>query len=134
MNIIPSSTGAAKAVTLCIPDLKGKLTGWPSASPPRCLRRGPDLQDEETTTLAEIHAAMKAAASGPMKGVLAYTDEEVVSSDFIGDRHSSIFDAKAGIELNKNVLQGRVLVRQRGRLFGPLHRHDPADGEEDGVK
>ncbi|MCX5692004.1 MAG: type I glyceraldehyde-3-phosphate dehydrogenase [Planctomycetota bacterium] len=101
-NIIPASTGAAKAVTLCIPALKGKITGMAFRVPTAdvsCVdltfRTGKD------TTLAEINAAMKAAAEGSMKGVLGYTEEEVVSSDFIGDTRSSIFDAKAGIELNK---------------------------------
>ncbi len=103
MNIIPSSTGAAKAVTLCIPDLKGKLTGM-SFRVPTADVSAVDLtfKTRKATSLAEISAAMKAAADGPMKGVLGYTDEEVVSSDFIGDRRSSIYDAKAGIELNKN--------------------------------
>ena len=101
-NIIPASTGAAKAVTLCIPSLKGKLTGMSFRVPTAdvsCV----DLTFRTTkeTSLAEINAAMKAAAEGPMKGVLGYTEEEVVSSDFIGDKRSSIFDAKAGIELNK---------------------------------
>jgi glyceraldehyde 3-phosphate dehydrogenase len=59
------------------------------------------FRTSKDTSLADIHAAMKAASSGPMKGVLGYTEEEVVSSDFIGDHHSSIYDAKAGIELNK---------------------------------
>lgn len=101
-NIIPASTGAAKAVTLCIPALKGKLTGMSFRVPTAdvsCV----DLtfRTSKETSYADICAAMKAAAAGPMANVLAYTDEEVVSSDFIGDRHSSIFDAKAGIELNK---------------------------------
>jgi glyceraldehyde 3-phosphate dehydrogenase len=101
-NIIPASTGAAKAVTLCIPELKGKLTGMSFRVPTAdvsCV----DLtfRTAKDTSLADINAAMKAAANGPMKGVLAYTEDEVVSSDFIGDRHSSIFDAGAGIELNK---------------------------------
>jgi glyceraldehyde 3-phosphate dehydrogenase len=100
-NIIPSSTGAAKAVGLCIPALKGKLTGMALRVPVvdvSCV----DLtfRTEKQTNLGEINAAMKAAADGPMKGVLAYTEQAVVSSDFIGDTHSSIFDASAGIELN----------------------------------
>jgi glyceraldehyde 3-phosphate dehydrogenase len=101
-NIIPASTGAAKAVTLCIPALKGKLTGMAFRVPTADVS-AVDLtfKTGRDTSLAEINAAMKSAAEGPMKGVLAYTEEEVVSSDFIGDRHSSIFDAKAGIELNK---------------------------------
>jgi len=102
MNIIPSSTGAAKAVTLCIPSLKGKLTGMAFRVPTADVS-AVDLtfKTSKDTSYSEICAAMKAAAEGPMKGILGYTDEEVVSSDFIGDRHSSIFDAKAGIELNK---------------------------------
>ncbi len=101
-NIIPASTGAAKAVTLCIPALKGKLTGMSFRVPTAdvsCV----DLtfRTAKDTSLAEINAAMKTASEGAMKGVLGYTEEEVVSSDFIGDRRSSIFDAKAGIELNK---------------------------------
>jgi glyceraldehyde 3-phosphate dehydrogenase len=103
MNIIPASTGAAKAVTLCIPELKGRLTGMAFRVPTADVS-AVDLtfKTKQATALAEIHAAMKAAAGGPMKNVLAYTEEEVVSSDFVGDRHSSIYDAKAGIELNKN--------------------------------
>jgi glyceraldehyde 3-phosphate dehydrogenase len=101
-NIIPASTGAAKAVTLCIPELKGKLTGMSFRVPTAdvsCV----DLTFRTTkdTSLKDINAAMKAASEGSMKGVLGYTEEEVVSSDFIGDHRSSIFDAKAGIELNK---------------------------------
>ena len=100
-NIIPASTGAAKAVGLCIPELKGKLTGMAFRVPVvdvSCV----DLtfRTEKSTSLADINAAMKAAAEGPMQGVLAYTEEAVVSSDFIGDPHSSIYDAGAAIELS----------------------------------
>ncbi len=100
-NIIPASTGAAKAVTLCIPALKGKLTGM-SFRVPTADVSVVDLtfRTSKPTSLDAINNAMKAAANGSMKGVLAYTEEEVVSSDFISDRHSSIFDAKAGIQLN----------------------------------
>ena len=103
MNIIPASTGAAKAVGLCLPATKGKLTGMSFRVPTAdvsCV----DLtfRTEKATTLKDINAAMKAAAEGPMKGVLGYTEEEVVSSDFISDPHSSIYDANAGIELNSN--------------------------------
>ena len=101
MNIIPASTGAAKAVALCIPALKGKLTGMAFRVPTAdvsCV----DLtfKTETKTSLAEINAAMKAASEGAMQGVLGYTEEPVVSSDFVGDAHSSIYDATAGIELN----------------------------------
>ncbi len=101
MNIIPAATGAAKAVTLCIPALKGRLTGM-SFRVPTADVSAVDLtfRTSKSTTLAAINAAMKAAAEGSMKGVLGYTEEEVVSSDFIGDTHSSIFDAGAGIGLN----------------------------------
>ena len=101
-NIIPASTGAAKAVTLCIPELKGKLTGMAFRVPTADVSVV-DLtfRTNKETSLAKINAAMKAAAEGPLRGILAYTDEEVVSSDFIGDRHSSIYDAAACIELNK---------------------------------
>jgi glyceraldehyde 3-phosphate dehydrogenase len=100
-NIIPSSTGAAQAVALCIPALKGRLTGMAFRVPVvdvSCV----DLtfRTEKPTSLEQINAAMKEAAAGPMNGVLAYTEAQVVSSDFIGDPHSSIFDASAGIQLN----------------------------------
>ena len=102
-NIIPASTGAAKAVGLCLPATKGKLTGMSFRVPTAdvsCV----DLtfRTEKATSLKDINAAMKAASEGPMKGVLGYTEEEVVSSDFISDPHSSIYDALAGIELNSN--------------------------------
>ena len=101
MNIIPASTGAAKAVGLCIPALKGILTGMSFRVPTAdvsCV----DLtfRTKRDTSLDEINGFMRAAAEGPMKGVLAYTEDEVVSSDFIGDPHSSIYDAGAGIGLN----------------------------------
>ncbi|MBX3404151.1 MAG: type I glyceraldehyde-3-phosphate dehydrogenase [Phycisphaeraceae bacterium] len=101
MNIIPASTGAAKAVALCIPELKGKLTGM-SFRVPTATVSCVDLTFRTTkaTSLEVINAAMKKWSEGPMKNVLGYTDEEVVSSDFVGDRRSSIFDAKAGIQLN----------------------------------
>ena len=100
-NIIPASTGAAKAVGLCIPAVKGKLTGMSFRVPTAdvsCV----DLtfKTAKSTSLDKINAAMKAASEGVMSGVLGYTEEAVVSSDFIGDPHSSIYDATAGIELN----------------------------------
>ncbi len=100
-NIIPASTGAAKAVTLCIPELKGKLTGMAFRVPTADVS-AVDLtfRTKKETSLAAINAAMKAASEGALRGILAYTEDEVVSSDFIGDRHSSIYDAGAGIELN----------------------------------
>ena len=101
MNIIPSSTGAAKAVTLCIPELKGRLTGMAFRVPTADVS-AVDLtfRTSKETTYDAVCQAMKTASEGTMRGVLGYTDEEVVSSDFVGDRRSSIFDAKAGIQLN----------------------------------
>jgi glyceraldehyde 3-phosphate dehydrogenase len=101
MNIIPSSTGAAKAVGLCIPELKGKLTGMAFRVPVidvSCVDL--TVRTEKAASIGDINSAMKAAAEGPMKGVLAYTEEQVVSSDFISDPHSSIYDASAGIGLS----------------------------------
>jgi glyceraldehyde 3-phosphate dehydrogenase len=102
-NIIPASTGAAKAVTLAIPALKGKLTGMAFRVPTIDVSVV-DLtcKTEKATSLAEINAAMKAASEGPMKGILGFCDEEVVSSDFNSCRLSSIFDSLACIELNSN--------------------------------
>ena len=100
-NIIPASTGAAKAVTLVIPSLKGKLTGMSMRVPtPNVSVVDLTFKTEKATSYAEIAAVIKAAAEGPLKGILGYTDEDVVSTDFTTDPHSSIFDAKAGIELN----------------------------------
>ena len=105
-NIIPSSTGAAKAVGMVLPELKGKLTGM-SFRVPVADVSVVDLtvRLEKAATYEEIKAAMKAASEGELKGVLAYTEDEVVSSDFIGDDHASIFDAKAGISLNDNFVK-----------------------------
>ncbi len=100
-NIIPSSTGAAKAVGKVIPELNGKLTGM-SMRIPTLNVSVVDLTVRlaKETTYEEICAAMKEASEGELKGVLGYTDEAVVSSDFIGDPHTSIFDEKAGIQLS----------------------------------
>ena len=99
-NIIPSSTGAAKAVGKVIPELNGKLTGMAMRVPTLDVSVV-DLTVtlEKPATYAEICAAMKAASEGELKGVLGYTEEDVVSSDFLGDARTSIFDAKAGIAL-----------------------------------
>ena len=99
-NIIPSSTGAAKAVGKVIPELAGKLTGM-SMRVPTLDVSVVDLTVnlKKPATYDEICAAMKEASDGELKGVLGYTDESVVSSDFLGDPHTSVFDAKAGIAL-----------------------------------
>ncbi|MEH1947195.1 MAG: type I glyceraldehyde-3-phosphate dehydrogenase [Nostoc sp.] len=102
-NIIPSSTGAAKAVALVLPELKGRLTGMALRVPtPDVSVVDLTFKTAKATSYQEIRAAMKEAAAGSLKGILGYTDEEVVSTDFQGDTHSSIFDAGAGIELNSN--------------------------------
>lgn len=105
-NIIPSSTGAAKAVGLVIPELKGKLTGMSFRVPT------PDVSVVDLTcrlakgaSYEDIKKAMKEASEGEMKGILGYTEDEVVSNDFLGDARTSIFDAKAGIALNDNFVK-----------------------------
>ena len=105
-NIIPSSTGAAKAVTKVIPDLKGKLTGMAFRVPTLNVSVV-DLtcRLEKATTYEEICKKMKEASEGELKGILGYTEDEVVSSDFITDPRTSIFDAKAGIMLNPNFVK-----------------------------
>lgn len=103
LNIIPSSTGAAKAVTLCLPQLKGKLTGMAFRVPVGDVSVV-DLTVKLTksTTYDKIAEKMKEASEGTLKGILGYTDEPLVSSDFIGSKYSSIFDKEAGIALNGN--------------------------------
>ena len=100
-NIIPSSTGAPKAVGKVIPALNGKLTGMAFRVPtPDVSVVDLTVRLAKETSYAEICAAMKAASEGELKGVLGYTEDEVVSNDFIGDARTSIFDAKAGIQLS----------------------------------
>jgi glyceraldehyde 3-phosphate dehydrogenase len=103
INIIPSTTGAAKAVGLAIPEVKGKLTGMSFRVPtPTVSVVDLTVKTTKATSYKEICAAMKKASETYLKGILAYTEDEVVSSDFIHDDHSSIFDAGSGIELNGN--------------------------------
>ena len=105
-NIIPSSTGAAKAVGKVIPELNGKLTGMAFRVPTVDVSVV-DLtcRLEKAASYDEIKAAMKAASEGELKGVLAYTEDDVVSQDFVGEVHTSNFDAKAGIALNDNFVK-----------------------------
>jgi glyceraldehyde 3-phosphate dehydrogenase len=105
-NIIPSSTGAAKAVTLVIPELKGKLTGM-SFRVPVADVSVVDLtvRLKKPATYEQIKQAMKDASEGELKGILGYTEDDVVSEDFKGDARTSIFDAKAGIALNDNFVK-----------------------------
>ena len=105
-NIIPSSTGAAKACALVIPEVKGKLTGM-SMRVPTLDVSVVDLtvRLEKATTYEEICAAVKEASEGEMKGILGYTEDAVVSSDFLGDPRTSIFDKNAGIMLNDHFVK-----------------------------
>ncbi|HQQ98707.1 MAG TPA: type I glyceraldehyde-3-phosphate dehydrogenase, partial [Cyclobacteriaceae bacterium] len=105
-NIIPSSTGAAKAVALVIPELKGKLTGM-SFRVPVADVSVVDLTVRlaKPASYDQIKAAMKEASEGELKGILGYTEDDVVSSDFLGDARTSIFDAKAGIALNDSFVK-----------------------------
>lgn len=105
-NIIPASTGAAKAVTKVIPGLKGKLTGMAFRIPTTDVSVV-DLTARLTkpASYEAIKKAMKEASEGNLKGILGYTEDEVVSTDFIGDKRSSIFDATAGISLNDNFVK-----------------------------
>jgi glyceraldehyde 3-phosphate dehydrogenase len=101
MNIIPASTGAAKAVGLCLPQLQGKLTGMAMRVPTADVSVVDlTVKTNQATSYVDICNAMKEAAGGAMSGVLGYTDSPLVSSDFVGDPRSSIFDAGAGIELS----------------------------------
>ena len=101
LNVIPASTGAAKAVTLCIPELKGKLTGMAFRVPVADVSVVDlTVRLTKSTTYDKIAETMKEASEGSLKGILGYTEDPVVSSDFIGCKLSSIFDKEAGIALN----------------------------------
>jgi len=119
-NIIPASTGAAKAVGAVIPSLKGKLTGMAFRVPTTDVSVV-DLTVKlaKPATYEEIKATVKAAAEGPLKGILAYTDEEVVSTDFLHTSVSSTFDANAGIALNDTFVK---LIAWYDNEWGYSHR------------
>jgi glyceraldehyde 3-phosphate dehydrogenase len=105
LSIIPTTTGAAKATSLVIPEVKGKIDGIAIRVPtPDVSLTELTVEVEKATTIAEVNAAFKAAADGPMKGILQYTEVELVSSDYIGNAHSSILDA-----LNTNVIDGTMV-------------------------
>lgn len=105
-NVIPSSTGAAKAVGKVIPDLNGKLTGMAFRIPtPDVSVVDLTCRLDKGTTYEDVCAAMKKASEGELKGILGYTEDAVVSNDFLGDSRTSIFDAGAGIMLNSNFLK-----------------------------
>merc|ERR1719391_215149 len=119
-NIIPSGTGAAKAVGKVIPDLNGKLTGMAFRVPtPDVSVVDLTVRIKKEASYEEICKCLKEAAHGSMKGYLGYTDEQVVSTDFIGDARSSIFDAKAGIQLSKTFVK---LVSWYDNEMGYSHR------------
>ncbi|TWU58716.1 Glyceraldehyde-3-phosphate dehydrogenase [Rubripirellula tenax] len=105
-NIIPSSTGAAKAVGKVIPELNGKLTGMAFRVPTSDVSVVDlTVELEKEATYADICAAMKKASEGPLKGIMGYTEDLVVSTDFRGDARTSIFDANAGIQLDKTFVK-----------------------------
>lgn len=119
-NIIPASTGAAKAVGKVIPDLNGKLTGMAFRVPT------PDVSVVDLTCrlgkdapMEDIKAKIREASEGPMKGILGYTEDEVVSQDFLSDSHSSVFDAKACIQLNPKFVK---LISWYDNEYGYSHR------------
>ncbi len=120
VNIIPSTTGAAKAVGLVCPEVKGKLTGMAFRVPtPTVSVVDLTVKTEKATSYKEICAAMKKASETYLKGILAYTEDEVVSTDFMHDPHSSIFDAGSGIELNSNFFK---LISWYDNEWGYSHR------------
>eukprot|EP01147_Barroeca_monosierra_P007298 gene7299-498_t len=119
-NIIPSTTGAAKAVGKVIPEVAGKLTGMAFRVPvPDVSVVDLTCRLEKPASYSDIKQAMKKAADGPMKGILEYTEDDVVSADFMGCTASSIFDAKAGIALNDNFVK---LIAWYDNEFGYSHR------------
>ena len=120
INIIPSSTGAAKAVALCLPEVKGKLTGMAFRVPTTCVSVVDlTVRLSKSTTYDDICSAIKKAASGHMKGIIEFCDEEVVSTDFIGNSASCIFDKGAGIALNPHFYK---LIAWYDNEWGYSHR------------
>ena len=123
LNLIPASTGAAKAVGLVLPELKGKLSGF-AVRAPVATGSVVDLTCNvgKATSAEEINAAIKEAAAGPLSGILAYTEDPIVSTDIVGDPHSSIFDASVTDRHGGHDAEGPRLVRQRVGLLEPPRR------------
>jgi len=120
VNIIPATTGAAKAVGKVLPALNGKLTGMAFRVPNSDVSVVDlTVRTEKACSYEDIKNAIKEAAAGPMKGIMGYTEDEVVSQDFVGDSRSSIFDAKAGISLNPNF---HKLISWYDNEWGYSHR------------
>src|SRR5450432_3282298 len=120
LNIIPSTTGAAKAVALVLPVVKGKLSGMAFRVPtPTVSVVDLTLKTEKATSLKEINAAIKKASETYLMGILGYTDDEVVSTDFVHDERSSIYDAGSSVELNSNFFK---LVSWYDNEWGYSHR------------
>ena len=120
INIIPSTTGAAKAVALVLPEVKGKLSGMAFRVPtPTVSVVDLTFKTAKATSIKEINAAMKAASESYLKDILGYTEDEVVSSDFIHDERSSIYDAGSSVELNANFFK---LVSWYDNEWGYSHR------------
>ncbi len=120
INIIPASTGAAKAVALCIPEIKGKLTGMAFRIPTADVSVVDlTVRVAKDTSYEEICATIKEASEGSMKGIILYTEEQVVSTDFVGSYYSSIFDQGAGIALNSRFFK---LIAWYDNEMGYAHR------------
>lgn len=119
-NIIPASTGAAKAVVKCIPEVEGKLTGMAFRVPTADVSVVDlTVKVSKDTSYEEISAAVKKASEGELRGIMGYTEEELVSSDFIGSKYSSVYDKLAGIALNKRFYK---LIAWYDNEMGYAHR------------
>jgi glyceraldehyde 3-phosphate dehydrogenase len=113
VNLIPTTTGAAKAVGLVLPELNGKLNGFAMRAPvPTGSVVDLTFDSEKATNAEEVNAALKEAAEGPLQGILAYTEDPIVSTDIVGDPHSSIFDA------------GQTMVIGEGKLVKAVSWYD----------